>query len=203
MPPPRLLLSGLWGCCRAKSKRQVTNRVGHGRVGQTPGLSEAALRSRHKQGSVEPEPRANPPGSHRLLFAVTEKVRSSAATSNTAHDRRNLKQWQRGWGRARRAVRITPPRAHILTIFPWQAALPCVSLAAINPLTLHRIYSLTAFYFGSRFPPLTHSLLAVNMLIYLNIAAPALQLTWRKVLLVPGASESQIMPGLTTHTPLA
>lgn len=86
---------------------------------------------------------------------------------------------------------------------PWQIS---PVLPAQLFILLLRLYSLTAFYISVlAFPPSQPSL-AVNTLIYLN--APLLQhrppqLTWRKVLLVPGASESQITLSLTTHTPLA
>lgn len=75
---------------------------------------------------------------------------------------------------------------------PWQIS---PVLPAQLFILLLRLYSLTAFYISVlAFPPSQPSL-AVNTLIYLN--APLLQhrppqLTWRKVLLVPGASESQL-----------
>lgn len=112
-----------------------------------------------------PTPEQTPPAATDHSLQLWRRCEAMQAISNTAHDGCSLKRWQHGWGRARRDVHITPSHADVL---PWQGAFPWVSLAAINPLTLHHIYSLTAFYFGSHFPPLSHSSLAVNMLIYLN-----------------------------------
>lgn len=78
-----------------------------------------------------------------LLAACGWKVGSPADL--LAH-RAGLMQPERmagGWGRAHRASSATPPR--VLPSLPCQGALPCASLAAIDPLASHHIYSLTAF----------------------------------------------------------